>query len=320
MRKFLKKLFIFYFLPIIVLSVPIDFGISFFLSNKNRVALGEYEVWTNIYNSEINCDIAIMGSSRAWVHIDPKIIEDKINLSAYNFGIDGHSFFLQYFRNLEYLKYNEKPKKIILSVDVFTLNKRKDLYNYSQFLPYMLWNKDAYKYTKVYNGFNIIEYFVPLTRYIGETKSIKYSLEEMFGYNKKEKLRSNGFTAMDKKWNQDFSNAKNRINRLKIDIDQESVDLFKSFINECKKNEVELILVYAPEYIEGQNFVSNRSEIIKIFENMSNTNNLSFFNFSNDSICYKKELFYNVSHLNSNGAKLFSQELALKLLDRGKED
>ena len=225
---------------------------------------------------------------------------------------------LQYFRFSEYLKYNKKPETVILSVDVFTLNKRNDLYNYSQFLPYMLWNKDAYKYTKSYQGFNSIDYFIPLIRYIGEMNSIKYSFEAMLGYNKKEKLRNNGFAGMNKNWNQDFDKAKSKLKDLKINVHEESINLLKSFIDECKNNGIELILVYTPEYIEGQKFVSNRSEIISIFENISHNYNLPFYNYSNDSICYNKIFFYNTLHMNLKGAELFSQRLALKLLNKGK--
>ena len=36
---------------------------------------------------------------------------------------------------LDILKYNKQPKFIILSVDIFSLQKRKDLFESNQFLP-----------------------------------------------------------------------------------------------------------------------------------------------------------------------------------------
>ncbi|MBE2208298.1 MAG: hypothetical protein IAE84_11975, partial [Saprospiraceae bacterium] len=77
---------------------------------QTKKAPGEFEVWNDIYNSNVNCDIAIYGSSRAWVHIDPKILSHILQLNVYNFGIDGHNFWLQYLRHIEFLKYNPKPK------------------------------------------------------------------------------------------------------------------------------------------------------------------------------------------------------------------
>ena len=91
--------------------------------------------------------MAIYGSSRAWLHIDPEIIEDSLDLTSYNFGIDGHNFRLQYLRHLEYLRKNNKPHIILHSIDIFTLQYEHDLFHMEQFLPFMLWNNNIRKYT-----------------------------------------------------------------------------------------------------------------------------------------------------------------------------
>lgn len=309
MKHFIKKLLTF-LLPLILLSYPIDLGISYLLQQKEKVFAGELEVWKDIYNSNINCDIAIVGSSRAWVQINPEILKDSLKLSTYNFGIDGHNFWLQYLRHSEYLKYNKKPKLIIVSVDLFTLEKRIDLYKHSQFLPYMLWNKEIYKFTISYKGFNKIDYYIPLVRYFGERTSLNYSLSKLFSKNNNEKLRNNGFAGKNKQWNSDLEKAKKEKGQLIIDIDKETIRLFKSFVKECKRNGTELILVYTPEYIEGQCFVSNRKDIINIYKDISYKENVAFYDYSNDSICFNKTLFYNASHLNMKGANIFTQKLA----------
>ena len=154
---------------------------DYFISNnhkKNHKYPGEIEVWNDIYAGNINSEIAIYGSSRAWVHIDPSILEDSLNLKAYNFGIDGHNFWLQYLRHKEYLKYNNAPKIILLSVDVFSLQKRKDLYELNQFLPFMLWNKNIIKFTSSYNGFTYKDYYFPLLRYKGKIRKIELDRED----------------------------------------------------------------------------------------------------------------------------------------------
>jgi lysophospholipase L1-like esterase len=40
---------------------------------------------------------------------------------------------------------------------------------------------------------------------------------------------------------------------------------------------------------------------------------IPFFDYSNDSLCLNKELFYNTTHLNKKGADLFSKKLASDL-------
>jgi hypothetical protein len=313
MKKFTIRAFTFT-IPIVLFMLPIDFSISYLLGKKNKFAAGELEIWKDIYSSNIDCDIAIMGSSRAWVQINPQILKDSLDKAVYNFGIDGHNFRIQYLRHAEYLKYNKNPEQIIVSVDEFSFQKKNELVNYQQFLPYMLWNEDIYKYTISYKGFNKIDYYIPLVRYFGETTSIIHSISVLLNINNHEKLRNKGFKGMDRQWNSDFENAKEEFNQYKIVLDKESIQLFKCFVEECRKNEIDLTLVYTPLYIEGQQFVSNRDEIINIIEGMANDYNIAFYNYSNDSICFNKSLFYNAGHLNKKGAALFSQKLAHDLM------
>ncbi len=315
MKKFITKT-LFFLLPLLLLCIIIDFELSFLLRQNIKKYEGEFSVWNDIYNSNINCDIAIYGSSRAWVHIDPKILKDSLNMTAYNFGIDGHNFWLQYYRHIEFLKHNKTPKQIIVALDVISLEKRKDLYNYMQFLPYMLWNKDLFKYTNSYEGFNTIDYFIPLVRYFGKTSALNACIEVLLNKSDIEKVRINGFAGMDKFWNSDVDKALKEREEYKIPINEKSVELFIRFIEECKKRGIELIFVYTPEYIEGQKkYCTNRQEIIKIFEEISIKYDVTFYDYSGHNICLNKNLFYNASHLNKTGSELFTRQFAHDLLE-----
>ncbi|GAA3759390.1 hypothetical protein GCM10022423_07830 [Flavobacterium ginsengiterrae] len=267
----------------------------------------------DIYNSKANCDIAIYGSSRAWVHIDPKIIRDSLSLSVYNFGNDGHSFDLQYLRHLEFLKHNNKPKTIILSTDIFSLQKTDGLYEADQYLPYMLWNKNIKKYTSSYISYNSWDYCIPLVRYIGKTIVLKKSLNYFMNGIPENQLRYKGFLAMDREWSADFERLKAKQKSYKVQLNKNYKNLLEVFIKECKGMEINLIFVYTPEYIEGQKFISNRKEVVGIYKEFSKRYNLSFYDYSNDEICYDKTLFYNATHLNSKGADIFTKKFASAL-------
>ncbi len=318
MKKFIIKL-LFFLLPLFLLSIPVDFFLSYLLRQSTEAAMGEMQVWNDIYNSKINCEIAIYGSSRAWVHIDPQILNDSLGLTAYNFGLDGHNFWLQYFRHSQFLKYNQKPKQIILSVDIFSLEKRGDLYNYLQFLPYMLWNMDIYHHTKSYQCFSKTDYFIPLIRYAGKVKALFYGLKFLFNGNSK-RLRNNGFAAMDKPWNKDLERARLEKGQYEVELNEESIALLTRFVKECKKNNIELILVYTPEYLDGQKFVINREQVFKIFKKIAAEYRLRFYDYSSDKISFNKSFFYNSSHLNKVGSELFTKKFAhdLKLEQKRK--
>ena len=254
-------------------------------------------------------DIVVYGSSRAWVHFDSQIMEDELALSTYNLGIDGHNFWLQYLRHQTLLKYNKKPKAIILSVDVFSLQKRSDLYNYNQFLPYMLYSTDLYRFTNSYNGFNYWDYNIPLLRYNGKIKAINEALKNALYPKNLDLGRKKGFKGIKKVWNTDLEEAKKKSPHYEIALDTPSIGLFENFLEECKEKNIQVIMVYAPEYIEGQSYVINRKEIISYFENYSNIHDIPFIDYSGNVICTKKEYFYNSLHLNKKGAERFTNLL-----------
>ncbi|TDO83774.1 hypothetical protein EV143_101216 [Flavobacterium chryseum] len=307
MKKFIRQV-VFFLAPIVITAYFVDVFISKNLKKSNSYAAGEYSIWNDVIDGKINSDIVIYGSSRAWVQINPTMLFNELNLSTYNLGIDGHNFWLQYLRHSLLIENNVRPKLIIHSVDVFTLLKKKDLYNFEQFLPYMLWNDKIKDKTISYNGFDLIDYEIPLIRYFKsrEAKKIAFSMAKI---SKDKEVRIKGYQAQDYKWNSDFDEAKKKMKNYDIKLDNASILLFDKYLKECQYKNIKIILVYTPEYIEGQKFVRNRDSIISLYRNFSKKYNIPFYDYSNDSISFKKKYFYNAEHLNKTGSELFTQKL-----------
>jgi hypothetical protein len=303
MKQFIRQISLF-LLPIILLSYFADKYISTNLKKSNSFAEKEYSTWNAIIDGKINSDIVIYGSSRAWKHIDPSMISKALGVSTYNLGIDGHNFWLQYLRHSMLLEKNTKPKIIILSLDVFTLQKVDDLYNSEQFLPYMLWNDKIKNATISYNGFKSIDYEIPLVRYFGRGTAIQTAMKTN---NTLERIR--GYQGQDEQWNDDFNKAKKARKNYQKALDSATIVLFEKFLLECKSKNIKLLFVYSPEYIDGQKFVKNRGKIISIYQEFSQKYNIPFYNYSYDTISYQKKYFYNASHLNRTGAELFTKKL-----------
>lgn len=297
--------------PFFLLSYPMDVLLSHELS-KSHDFRGEFEVMNDIYRGKIECDIAVYGNSRAWVQFDPHILEDSLGLKCYNFGIDGHGFWLQYFRHLEFLKNNKKPKYIIVSVDVFNLRKVKELYNFEQFMPYMLWNKDIFEFTSSYIGFSKLDYYIPLIRYFGKTTAIKGAWVRYFTSDNGE-FRNNGYKAIEAEWDEDYDKVFAQTKKRSIQVDSSTVNLFERFLKECQVSEIKVIMVNAPMYIQGQELVSNRQFIIGLHKEFSKKYNIEFLDYSNNEICMQKKYFADVFHLNKAGSELFSSVLASDL-------
>ena len=308
MNKFIYKCFLFGSI-IFILFLIIDIFISEKLK-KSHVSPGEIEVWNDIYNGNINSELLIYGSSRAWVHVDPFVIEDSLNISSYNFGMDGQNFELQYLRHKINLKYNKKPKIIIACVDIFSFQNNKDLYCMNQFLPFMLFDKDIYKFTSKYNGFRKVDYFLPLFRYYGKIYGENSVLNQG---NQKNNFRNKGYKGIKREWTDDFEKAKLKSKKLTIQNDVKIINMFDEFLAECKDKNIKVILIYTPEFIEGQKYVNNREDVVSLIEIFSKKYNINFLNYSDNAICYDKSNFYNATHLNSNGSLLFSRKLVYDL-------
>lgn len=313
LKTLIKRLFFFTF-PIVVLAYPLDLMISYFQANSNYDSSGECNIWNSIYKGKIKSDIVIYGSSRAWTHFDPLIIQLGLKQNTYNLGIDGHNFWLQYLRHKQLLKFNKKPKKIILSVDIFSLQKRRNLYNKSQFLPFLLWNKTLYDFTKTYEGFNVYDYIVPLIRYCGQKESLKAALHNMLLGSDTQPSRINGYKGQDNKWEYtNFYQLKSILDSYKINIDPNSVNLFYQFIIECKKQNIELILVYSPEFVTAQRLIKNRNKLIDFYRLTAKRFKIKFLDYSSNVICSDTKFFLNAEHLNKKGAEIFSKQLVKDL-------
>lgn len=286
----------------------VDVFISYQLKNSNNFQ-GEIEVWNAIFEGNIDTDIAIYGSSRAWTQLNPAIFKTVLGKKVYNFGLDGHNFWLQYLRHRLYLKHNPKPKTIILNLDIFTLQKREDLYNLEQFLPFMFWDDDIKTFTSSYNGFSNADYYLPFARYSGKTSVLKEVFANM-NQSEKTSFRIDGFRSFDYAWG--FKNTE-ELKEYHIAIHDESITLLNKFLKECKRLEIQVILLYTPEELEGQRKIVNRKRLVQLYDSISSANNIPFLNYSKDSIQDSKAYFYNAMHLNTKGTNIISEKIAEEL-------
>lgn len=305
MKKFLFQVGIFSIIFIIILST-LDFFVT---KGLQKTKYGDYKEWNDIYSGNMNSDIIINGSSRAWVHISPRIIDSILNVNSYNLGIDGYSFNMQYGKYMEYLQYNNKPKLVIQTLDITTLSKRDDLFNYQQFLPY-IYNQNIKKITKNFIGFSFFDYNFPFYRYRNFSEIIKVGLQEYFVSTDLDNGKYKGYLGMDKKWDNSFDDyKKNNPQGIEMKLDLESIELMDAFLFNCKNYNIEVIFVFTPEYLESQQFINNREEIFNLYFGFAKKYKLSFFDYSKDTISYQKKYFYNSQHLNKEGSEIFTEKM-----------
>ncbi len=310
MKKFLISLLIF-LLPLLLLGYLTDM----FLTNALKKSKSdEFGVWNDIYKGHINDDLLIYGGSRAWVHFDPKILSDSLHVSVYNIGLNGHNFWLQKMRHDLLLKYNKAPKVILYAVDLMTLGKRPDLYNPDQFLPYMTSDPMMAQAISSYEGYGKYDSKIPMIRYLGKWNAMIDAVKIALAPGNQKAGRIKGYQGKNMEWNDDLDKAMEVMGgKFTMELDSASIVLFDAFLTDCKEKNIEVIFVAPPEYIEGQEFVSNRSQIMNVFAEFGTKYNIPYFDYSNDSMSFDKYYFYNSTHMNSRGAELFSKKLVMDL-------
>ncbi len=310
MREFFNKILLL-LLVLLIGSILLDYFISINLTKCRSVeyAQGEGGVWDDIYKSKINVDIAIYGSSLAWVQLDPAIIKDTLNLNAYNFGIDGHNIVMQYLRHKEYLKFNPKPKYIIYLADLSNFNRPTELYNMEQFMPYVF-NSDIKAVISTYKGYDWFDLHLPLVRYYGHRKVINSAFKNALHIESKYGSRNFGYLGQEANWDESYlRDANKKMKCWDVKVNGKVLNLFEEFIKNCLSQNIKLIFVCPPEHILGQKFICKRNYLLEQYNYFSEKYKIPFVNFSSDSICNNKFYFYNARHLNKIGAEIFTRKL-----------
>lgn len=277
-----------------------------------RSVRGDAGVWNDLFEGRIKADLAIYGSSRAWVNFDTRILEDSLRVDAYNLGADGFDFMLQYCRHQLLVSGNKRPEVIIMALDYFMFTKRESLPNPDQFLAYIM-EPELKTALAEYDEFDFFDYNIPFCRYIGRRSAFASAVRQIIFPESNRPDRYRGYAGKDLTWNTDLSKAMATKRRYVQRIDLELVALFEQFVAECKASGVTLIMIYPPEFVAGQTFVSNRNEIFDLFDSIARSNGIPFLDYSSDILSRDRSLFYNSQHLNRTGAEKFTADVAKKL-------
>jgi len=306
MKRLIQKIVIFLLL-LFAAAIPLqnisDRAIRSF--NKNG--------WADIYDSKINADIIIQGNSRAQNNILPTILDSVLKTNSYNLGIGGFQFFMQYYRFLVYMKHNKAPKYIIQNVDNMTISKQVDFIEYTQFLPYF--NDSLVKEEiQSFGLFDWRAFYIPYYKYIGNFDVAYQGLTNCFTPFTDSTRKYKGFIPMPRRPNSlPFKYTLLNSTPARTEIDTATLRLFTRFLDLCKKNKTQVILVFTPYYYLETKKYLNMDSVIWIFRKYSTQYNIPFLDYRNDSICFDSLNFANPHHLNMAGAKKFSRKLAYDL-------
>ena len=267
-----------------------------------------YVVWNDLFDGAINAELLILGSSRAWVQIDPALLDTALDVDSYNLGLDGYPFDMQYALFQEYVRYNAPPRYIIQTLDILTLRRRANLFNREQFLPYLA-SPTIYKTARSY-GLHPFDRYVPMFKYYGSPIALRVGLLELLNLKHYRSNKYKGFRGLDKAWDTSFEQFRQANPSVTIPIADALLEDIIAFVDYCRNHNITLIFVYPPEYIEYQALVSNRKQIFDIYTTIARDYHIPFLDYSDSFFSQTTDHFYNSQHLHANGARLFTRSLA----------
>ncbi len=284
--------FIFLFCWGLLIPVPFQKNIKY--------ALGAYgHMYTRLQDlkKQSEIDLLFLGSSHAYRGFDPRIFK-KFNIKSFNLGSSGQTPIQTELLMIRYLN-KLKPKKIIFEVYPEMFNNDgvessidmicNDKIDYNTFKMVFKVNDP-----KTYNTFfyAYLRQFLELDKYYLEP-----SLKAMDKY-----INNTGFVERKLEY---CNNCKNTNNiKSNIQLKTKQVESFNRIMNFFKKNNVDVILVFAPITKSKYKLIKNLIEINSFFSGYKN-----YYDFNKLMNLNDDTDFYDSHHLNQIGVEKFNQLL-----------
>lgn len=259
-----------------------------------------------IFHRQIYCikdsddELLIMGSSRADHQYVSSIFSDSLLMNTYNAGSEGMCIYYQYAILGSYVERRSFPKMVILDVQdldvikslgmTFTLEAALD-----RLAPH-------------YGEYNVIDEIFGLK---GWKEKIKMQ-SKTYRYNSKlvQTIKCNyipshedrGYEAVAGNLPDDIKFENTIYDNGEIEL--EKVNYFIKFIELCKKNNIKLLVVYSPIYM------NSATASMKFIKKICEKRGVDFWDYSNDPYMIKREYFRDTQHLNDKGAHVWSSYLS----------
>lgn len=276
-----------------------------YVSNNLRYSKErKYTAWNGIYNDTTYYDLVINGSSRAWVQYDPHILDSILHLNTYNLGIDGSAINRQIIKYHKYCELHGQPKYLLQNIDIFTM-ARTFGYEREQFFPYFFYDKDLLHKADKYEHFTLLEKYIPYYRYIG------IDLHDWDAGLYK------GYCGQDKAWD---GSMFSQMDTVQVSSDSSMLRLFDDFLTEQAHLGTRVILVYSPIYHGVIDKCPDTGKMYTMYDSLAIKHHLYILNYIEMPLCYDTAYFYNATHLNRQGAEIFTTRLAQDLDSMGIAD
>lgn len=299
MRKFLIWIFI---VIITVVTVDLSLGCLFNKYISCHVLPGDYESIEKVLRHN-DSEILVLGSSVALNSINTKTLQDSLAMKAYSGGGNGQAFPF-FLTMLKGAIASHPPKILILCMQPSALTGEGTGDRYNFLAPYygagiadidknmnevkkhndFLMKSSLYKLNTIW--FRILLYHFITPDIKGENGHISKPIPPVFPEKNDAKLEL---------------------------ISKERLEQLTEFLNICKANDIELTVIFPPEFITLTNMDREDNVINQVASLAESYGFKVYFDTQLEPFNSNAELFYDNSHLNINGTKIYTDTILKRL-------
>lgn len=298
--SFLYKIIIF----LIIIGI-IDFGVGSLLRYFYFKQYSGYLARTNYSINETTADVLIFGASTANHQYYPDVFEKRLNLSYYNVGRDGTSI-LYHYTLLNAILKRYTPKIIMLDIRRELAIKPDGYDRLSMLLPYYDTHPEMDEIIELrspYENFKMISKVYPYN-------SLLFAILAGNSEHFKDRNKDNkGYLPLSRVWDEPIETITNPILN---ELDTIKIKKFESFIQTCIDAKIRLYIVISPNFFKMEYIDVADKKAIEIAHNY----NVKLLDYSQDSLFLaNSKYFADVHHLNNNGATVFSNIIADRIIE-----
>lgn len=291
---------------LLVFAIDYSSGIlleKYYSSAKNGICYQE-----NYSMTKTSEDILFYGSSRCAFHYIPSVFEEKMNKTVYNCGREGTGLYYHYGVLLSTVE-RYSPKLIVLDLDY------RDIYKWTGMFETGIVAEHFPFYNRVSDEFD------ELLTIDGPKEAIKLE-SNLYRYNSKffriitgnltngERENLKGYRPLEGQWKHEIKT----LDESTLVVDNQKLEYIQKFITKAKSKGVNVVIVASPSY------TLTSKELFDPLAKLAVKNQVKFLNYTNDKrLLDHKEYFKDDFHLNTEGAKKYSELVADEIKDFDKK-
>ncbi|MBC6489943.1 hypothetical protein ACFSQD_06425 [Flavihumibacter stibioxidans] len=300
--RFVKRTLLF-FLAVFLVDFAVGQVMRYFYFRQDSGSLYR----TTYALDSTTAQVLVLGSSRASRHYNPDVMQVAMNRTVYNAGQKGNHIFYHY-GILKGVLRRYKPQVVVLDILYDEFKPVQDSYDrLSVFLPYHDTHPELEELINLRSPFEPVKLVSKVYPY---NSLILPVLNGNLGFDKVREPEIKGYLPIDAVMT---DSVKKRSERIEYGLDSLKLQTFEEIMSTCKKEGINLYVVFSPAYLE--NIGNNYS--VSIARKIASEQGVPFLDFSGtEPFVSDNKLYSDNVHLNAKGADIFSRQVADSIANR----